>query len=65
MHARAGLSSILLIAAFGAAAQHRVVNFESAHVHPLERTPDGTTLLAVNTADARLEDRRPAVHDAL
>ncbi|MBL0028884.1 MAG: beta-propeller fold lactonase family protein [Rhodanobacteraceae bacterium] len=55
MVARAGLSSILLIAALGVAAQHRVVNFESAHVHPLERTPDGSTLLAVNTADARLE----------
>ena len=31
------------------------VNWESPHVHPLERTPGGDLLLAVNTADARLE----------
>ena len=31
------------------------VNFESAHVHPLERTPDGSKLLAVNTANNSLE----------
>ena len=31
------------------------MHFESPHVHPLERTPDGLRLLAVNTADARLE----------
>ncbi len=31
------------------------VNWENAHVHPLDMTPDGTRLLAVNTADARLE----------
>ncbi len=31
------------------------VHFESPHVHPLERTPDGMRLLAVNTADGRLE----------
>lgn len=31
------------------------VHFESPHVHPLERTPDGARLLAVNTADGRLE----------
>jgi YVTN family beta-propeller protein len=30
-------------------------NFESPHVHPLDVTPDGSLLLAVNTADARLE----------
>ena len=30
------------------------VHFESAHVHPLALTPDGTRLLAVNTADNRL-----------
>ena len=28
------------------------VNFEAPHVHPLELTPDGARLLAVNTADA-------------
>jgi YVTN family beta-propeller protein len=31
------------------------VNWENGHVHPLELTPDGTRLLAVNTADNRLE----------
>ncbi len=31
------------------------VNFETPHVHPLELAPDGQTLLAVNTADNRLE----------
>ena len=30
-------------------------NFESAHVHPLDITPDGTKLLAVNTANNSLE----------
>lgn len=30
-------------------------NFESAHVHPLELTPDGTKLLAVNTGNNSLE----------
>lgn len=32
-----------------------IVNWENPHVHPLDVTPDGTRLLAVNTADARLE----------
>jgi YVTN family beta-propeller protein len=31
------------------------INWESSHVHPLEMTPDGSLLLAVNTADDRLE----------
>ena len=31
------------------------VNWESPHVHPLDRTPSGNRLLAVNTADNRLE----------
>ena len=31
------------------------VNWESPHVHPLDLTPDHTRLLAVNTADDRLE----------
>lgn len=30
------------------------VNWENPHVHPLELTPDGSRLLAVNTADNRL-----------
>jgi len=36
-------------------AQGSFVNFETPHVHPLDLTPDGTRLLAVNTADGRLE----------
>lgn len=36
-------------------AQSSFVNWEVPHVHPLDLTPDGTRLLAVNTADARLE----------
>src|SRR5436190_14140243 len=42
---------------FGAsdASAQSFVNWENAHVHPLEMTPDGTLLLAVNTADDRLE----------
>ncbi len=32
-----------------------LINFENAHVHPLDMTPDGTVLLAVNTAGHRLE----------
>lgn len=31
------------------------VNWESPQSHPIDVTPDGRTLLAVNTADARLE----------
>ena len=34
---------------------NQFVNFESAHVHPLDMTPDGTKLLAVNTANNTLE----------
>ncbi len=42
------------IASF-AAGQSDFVNWETPHVHPLELTPGGTRLLAVNTADNRLE----------
>ncbi|MDZ4773060.1 MAG: YncE family protein [Planctomycetota bacterium] len=38
-----------------ATAQSSFVNWENPHVHPLDLTPDGTKLVAVNTADARLE----------
>ncbi len=31
------------------------VNWESGHIHPVDITPDGLKLLAVNTADNRLE----------
>lgn len=37
------------------AAQGSFINWESPHVHPLEITPDGSRLLAVNTPDDRLE----------
>lgn len=46
---------LALLAAPLAAAQNLWPNWESPHVHPLELTPDGTKLLAVNTADQRLE----------
>ncbi|MFQ5494703.1 MAG: hypothetical protein ACE5EX_04920 [Phycisphaerae bacterium] len=35
--------------------QPSFVNWENAHVHPVDITPDSTTLLAVNTPDNRLE----------
>ncbi len=35
------------------------VNWESPHVHPLDLTPDGARLLAVNTSDHRLEVFEP------
>jgi len=38
-----------------AAAQSSFVNWESPPVHPVDVTPDGTTLLVTNTADDRLE----------
>ncbi|MDP3936684.1 MAG: hypothetical protein Q8R92_00935 [Deltaproteobacteria bacterium] len=54
---------ILLIALFAALvlvwpaaahAQTSYTNFESHQIHPLEITPDGSRLLALNTPDARL-----------
>ncbi|HVZ93790.1 MAG TPA: hypothetical protein VG797_04705 [Phycisphaerales bacterium] len=38
-----------------ARAQTAFVNFESAPVHPIDMSPDGTTLLVANTADDRIE----------
>lgn len=46
---------VVLLATPLARAQNLWPNWESPHVHPLELTPDGTRLLAVNTADQRLE----------
>ncbi len=43
--------SMLASAAWG----QSFVNWESPHVHPLDLTPNGSKLLAVNTADNRLE----------
>jgi YVTN family beta-propeller protein len=39
----------------GSALAQNFVHFESPHVHPLELTPDGLKLIAVNTVDARIE----------
>ncbi|WP_205519516.1 hypothetical protein [Pyxidicoccus caerfyrddinensis] len=49
------LLSLLAVLAPGASrASSSFVNWEDPHVHPLELTPDGSRLLAVNTADNRL-----------
>jgi YVTN family beta-propeller protein len=50
------LWSLLCVWAFPvpARAAGSFVNWENPHVHPLELTPDGERLLAVNTADNRL-----------
>src|SRR6185436_5176659 len=54
---RSRLLSVLTAAALlaPAAAAQTFVNFETPHVHPLDLTPDGSRLLAVNTPDDRLE----------
>lgn len=48
-------ASIGAAAAMSAAQSGSFVNWESPHSHPIELTPDGAVLVAVNTADARLE----------
>lgn len=45
---------VLVTSPAGAQSPGAFVNWEHPHVHPLELTPDGTRLLAVNTADNRL-----------
>lgn len=55
-----GLSpiSFLIVILFGSAVPcwaQSFVNWESPQIHPLEMTPDGLRLLAVNTPDNRLE----------
>jgi DNA-binding beta-propeller fold protein YncE len=45
---------VAALAPAAARASDAFVNWEDPHVHPLELTPDGTRLLAVNTADNRL-----------
>ncbi len=56
IHRTAGLWCLLCVWAFCAPAwaSGSFVNWENPHVHPLELTPDGSRLLAVNTADNRL-----------
>jgi DNA-binding beta-propeller fold protein YncE len=49
-----GLALALLCAA-PLAAQSNFVNWETPQVHPLDLTPDGARLIAVNTADGRIE----------
>lgn len=57
------LAALVLAAGLAAAPRHLqsrttagedFVHFESAHVHPIALTPDGTRLLVVNTPDNRL-----------
>ncbi|MHC5028424.1 MAG: beta-propeller fold lactonase family protein [Planctomycetota bacterium] len=50
-----GLATVCVWLLTQAAGAQSHVNWESSHVHPLELTPDGSTLLAVNTSDDRLE----------
>lgn len=53
--AAGALAAAVILSASHAPAQTGFVNWESPHVHPVDLTPDGTRLLAVNTADNRLE----------
>jgi YVTN family beta-propeller protein len=46
---------LLLLGTSPAAAQAPYRNFESSHVHPIDLTPSGALLLAVNTPGATLE----------
>lgn len=48
------LLSLVLVFPAAVRAEGSFVNWENPHVHPLELTPDGARLLAVNTADNRL-----------
>ncbi len=48
-------TATIVLAAPSAFGQNGFVNWETPHVHPLDLTPDGAKLLAVNTADNRLE----------
>ena len=50
-----GLTVLIVFVTIQVASAESFVHWENAHVHPLEVTPDGTKLLAVNTADNRLE----------
>ena len=51
--ASCGLAATLTVQR--AAHAQSFINFESPQVHPIDVTPDGGTLLAVNTADGQLE----------
>ena len=49
------LASLALVGTAHAQTTGAFVNFESPQVHPIDITPDGALLLAVNTADGQLE----------
>ena len=49
------VSGLAACAVSSFAAAQGFVHFESPHVHPLELTPDGARLAAVNTVDGRIE----------
>jgi DNA-binding beta-propeller fold protein YncE len=49
------LPLLLLVALAGGSAFAAYTNFEVSHVHPLDLTPSGARLLAVNTPDAVLD----------
>lgn len=51
----AAVASVALLVVFAPPAEAAYVNFESSHVHPIDLTPTGARLLAVNTPDALLE----------
>ncbi len=56
IHRRVLLVCILpFLSALPSPAQNVWPNWESAHVHPIATTPSGMRLLAVNTADQRVE----------
>ena len=48
-------AGVLLAATSSSTIAQTFVNWESPHVSPIDLTPDGSLLLAVNTADNRLE----------
>jgi len=50
-----GLVTIIALSTTAAQAQPDFITFESGQVRPLAMTPDGSTLLAVNTPDNTLE----------
>lgn len=50
-----GVLAAISFAPASSRAQNALVNWENPHVHPLDMTPNGALLLAVNTPDDRLE----------
>lgn len=47
--------AMLVLTTSGASAQNAFIHWESPHVSPIALSPDGTRLVAVNTADHRIE----------